>query len=124
MNNVIGIHGSQSVRFLMSAAAVAVCAIVFAAALASSSGKRRTSTLGSGQPSSERVVLAVEGMYCDSCAAGIKAMLKRTAGVIAADVSYQKKEAVVDYNPEKVTPEKIVETINNLGYKATVKGKT
>ncbi len=108
----------------MSAVAVAVCAMVFAAALASSSVKRRTSTLGSAEPSSARVVLGVEGMICDSCAAGIKAMLKRTAGVIAVDVSYQKKEAVVDYNPEKVTPEKIVETVNNLGYKTTVKSKS
>ena len=124
MDNVIGMNGSQRIRFLMCAAAVAVCAIVFAAALASSSGKLRTSTLGSGQPSSERVVLAVEGMYCDNCAAGIKSMLKRTTGVIAVDVSYQKKEAVVDYNPEKVTPEKIVETVNNLGYKASIKSKT
>jgi copper chaperone CopZ len=107
----------------MSAAAVALCATVLAGAIASSRGNRRT-TPHSDQPSSERVVLAVEGMYCDSCAAGIKAMLKRTAGVIAVDVSYQKKEAVVDYNPEKVTPEKIVETINNLGYKASIKSKT
>ena len=124
MNNVMGIRRPHRLHFLLSAATVALCAMVFAAALASSSGKRRISTLGSGEPSSERVVLAVEGMICDSCAAGIKAMLKRTAGVIAVDVSYQKKEAVVDYNPEKVTPEKIVETINNLGYKARVKSKT
>jgi copper chaperone CopZ len=108
----------------MSAAAVALCAMGFFAALAFSSVKHRTSLLSSGEPSSERVVLGVEGMICDSCAAGIKSMLKRTAGVIAVDVSYQKKEAVVDYNPEKVTPEKIVETVNNLGYKATVKSKS
>src|SRR5258707_12434295 len=67
MKSVMGIHRSRRVRFLMSAAAVAVCAIVFAAALASSSVKRRTSTLGSAEPSSARVVLGVEGMICDSC---------------------------------------------------------
>lgn len=72
----------------------------------------------------ERVTIAVEGMYCDSCAAGIKAMLKRTPGVISADVSYERKEAVVDYDQQKTTPEKIVEAINNLGYKASVKSKS
>lgn len=69
----------------------------------------------------ERVTIAIEGMHCESCAAGIKSMLKRTSGVVAAEVSYQRKEAVVDYDPEKITPNKIVETITNLGYKARVK---
>ncbi len=72
----------------------------------------------------ERVVIGVEGMYCDSCAAGIKAMLKRTPGVIASEVSYQKKEAIVDYDSQKTTQEKIVEAVNNLGYKASVKNKS
>ena len=71
----------------------------------------------------EHVTIAVEGMYCHACAAGIKAMLKRTPGVISADVSYARKEALVEYNPEKITPERIVEVISNLGYKASVKSK-
>lgn len=71
---------------------------------------------------SARVFIAVEGMHCDSCAAGIRVTLRRTSGVISAEVSYQRKEAVVDYDPEKITPNKIVETINNLGYKAKIKG--
>lgn len=69
----------------------------------------------------ERVVIGVEGMYCDSCAAGIKAMLKRTTGVISAEVSYKQKDAIVDFDAEQITPEKIAEAINNLGYKAKVK---
>ena len=123
MNDVIRVNGPQKVRPWMSAAAIAVCVLVFAAVLASSSGKLRTFALTSAQPSTERVVLAVGGMYCDSCAAGIKAMLKRTPGVISADVSYARKEAVVDYDQEKTSPDKIVEAINNLGYKASIKNK-
>lgn len=71
--------------------------------------------------SASRVVVAVEGMHCDSCAAGIRSMLKRTPGVIAAEVSYKDKQAVVDYDSQKTTPAKIVEAINNLGYKAKLK---
>ena len=121
MNDVIGIDGLQRVRSWMSAASIAVCVIAFAAALASSSGSFRASALTTGQPSPERVVLAVEGMHCGSCAAGIKAMLKRTPGVVSVEVGYEKKEAVVDYDSLKTTPEKIVEAIDKLGYKATVK---
>lgn len=69
----------------------------------------------------ERVRIAVEGMSCSGCAAGIKSMLKRTEGVVSAEVSYENKEAVVEYDTERATREKIVEVITNLGYKASVK---
>lgn len=69
----------------------------------------------------ERVLIAVEGMSCSSCASGIKAMLKRTPGVISAEVSFEKREADVEYNSEQTTREKIVEAITKLGYKATIK---
>lgn len=69
----------------------------------------------------ERITIAVGGMRCDSCAAGIRAMLKRTSGVVSAAVSYQRKEVIVEYDPAKITPERVVEAINNLGYKAKVK---
>lgn len=69
----------------------------------------------------ERVLIAIEGMSCTSCASGIKAMLKRTPGVISAEVSYERREAVVDYDTDKTSREKIVEAVTKLGYKATVK---
>ena len=105
--------------------AIVLCALACVATLAFAGGTLRGFVVKSANsnPSTERVVIAVEGMYCDSCAAGVKAMLKRTPGVISSDVSYQKKEAIVYYDSQKTTPEKIVEAINNLGYKASVKNK-
>lgn len=70
---------------------------------------------------SERVKIAIEGMSCTSCANGIKAMLKRTPGVISAEVSFERREADVEYDSERATREKIVEAITKLGYKASVK---
>ena len=70
----------------------------------------------------ERVRIAVEGMHCSGCASGIKSMLKRTEGVVSAEVSYENKEAVVEYDTERTTTDKILEVITNLGYKANVKG--
>ena len=69
----------------------------------------------------KQVKIAIEGMHCTSCAQGIKAMLKRTPGVIAAEVSFEQREAVVEYDPERTAPEKIVGAIEKLGYKAKVK---
>lgn len=124
MNEVIGINGPPKVRLWMSAASILLGALLFVAAVAFAGGTLRPFASTSTQPSTDRVVLAVEGMYCDSCAAGIRSQLKRTHGVVAAQVSYKEKQAIVDYDSQKTTPEKIVEVINNLGYKATVKNKT
>ncbi len=95
---------------------IALGALVLAGTLVFSAGKLHELGVNSvsAKVASARVVIAVDGMYCDSCAAGIKSMLKRTPGVIAAEVSYKEKQAVVDYDSEKTKPEKIVEVINNL----------
>ena len=69
----------------------------------------------------ERVRIAVEGMHCSGCASGIRAMLRRTPGVVSAEVSYENKEAVVEYEPGRITREKIAEAIANMGYKVSIK---
>src|SRR5260370_22935500 len=69
----------------------------------------------------ERILVAIEGMHCTSCATGIKVMLKRTPGVISAEVSYERREVDVEYDPSRTSPDKIVEAISNMGYKASVK---
>ncbi len=69
----------------------------------------------------DRVLIAIEGMQCENCAKGIRAMLKRTPGVISAEVSFERREAEVEYDSSRTSPEKIVEAITNMGYKANVK---
>ena len=56
-----------------------------------------------GIESNERVVIAIEGMHCTACASGIKSMLKRTSGVVSAEVSFEKKEADVEFRPSETT---------------------
>ena len=68
-----------------------------------------------------QVVVTISGMHCGSCATGIRAMLQRTVGVLKADVSYEERRAVVEYEPAKTSPEKIVAAIEKMGYKAEVK---
>jgi Cu+-exporting ATPase len=68
-----------------------------------------------------RAVVEVKGMSCSSCATNVQAMLKRTPGVIAARVSVERAEAVVDYDPVRTSPPRIVETIKRLGYMARLK---
>ncbi len=70
----------------------------------------------------ERVQIAIKGMHCGGCASGIKARLKRTPGVVSAEVGFEEKQANVEFDPSATSREKIVEAINNLGYKASLKG--
>lgn len=72
-------------------------------------------------PASATILIAVDGMHCERCARGIAAMLKRTAGVVSADVSYERREARVEYDLAAASPARLVEAITNLGYSAKVK---
>ncbi|PYQ53812.1 MAG: hypothetical protein DMF78_08080 [Acidobacteria bacterium] len=62
-------------------------------------------------------------MTCAGCAAGVKIELKRMEGVMRYDVSYEKGEAEVSYDPAKTTPEKIAASLAvKTGDRVAVKG--
>ncbi len=67
------------------------------------------------------LTLEIKGMHCSGCAAGIEAMLKRVDGVTRVDVSYEKKQARVEYDPTRATSAKIIEAVETLGYQAVPK---
>jgi copper chaperone CopZ len=73
-----------------------------------------------GEPAT--TTLKVEGMTCGGCVAAVKVQLKRTEGVTAYEVRLEKAEAEVSYDPAKITPEKIAESVSKTGFKASVKG--
>lgn len=58
----------------------------------------------------------VEGMTCASCETTIKLALERTPGVGRAEVSYDRGEATVEYDPTKTTRDKVRDAINSTGY--------
>lgn len=71
--------------------------------------------------STSTAILHVEGMTCGACATSVKIVLKKVEGVVDATVSYEKKRAVVEYDPARVTPAKLVAAIETkLPYKARV----
>lgn len=68
----------------------------------------------------ELIVLNIEGMHCQRCAQEVKQVLEKQDGVISADVSYEKKNAVVTCQFGKVTLEQLVQIIKrNTEYKAS-----
>jgi copper chaperone CopZ len=63
------------------------------------------------------VTIRVEGMHCGGCASSVAKALKATQGVEDAQVSYEKGEAVIKYDDQKVTVAKLREVINSTGFK-------
>ena len=60
----------------------------------------------------------VSGMTCAGCETTIKLALEKTPGVRGSEVSYERGEAVVEYDPRLTTPEKLREAISATGYPA------
>lgn len=67
-----------------------------------------------------RVTLRIDGMTCGSCAAAVKVKLKRLDGVRQARVSFDDKRAQVVYDAQVVTPDRMIQAIEDLGYKARI----
>ncbi len=65
----------------------------------------------------EGITLKIAGMTCAMCAKTIEANLKSLPGVIDVSVNLTNETAFVKYDPSIITLEKIIETIENIGYK-------
>lgn len=64
----------------------------------------------------QRLQLKVGGMSCSFCVASITKALRRMEGVQEAGVNLAHEEAFAVYDPQKVTPAQIKETLLDLGY--------
>jgi copper chaperone CopZ len=68
----------------------------------------------------DTVTLRIEGMTCGGCTLATRKVLERLDGVTSADVSYEKKQAVVIHDPAKVTIAQMIAAVATLKYTATV----
>lgn len=62
--------------------------------------------------------LIITGMNCTACAQNIANRLKKEEGIADANVSFATGTATVRYDPEKISKGKIVQIIDDTGYKA------
>jgi len=65
----------------------------------------------------KKATIRVDGMTCAKCTGSVEKALKATPGVEKVEVSLERKEAVVDYDDQKVTEAKLREVINATGFK-------
>ena len=66
----------------------------------------------------KHITLKVTGMHCDGCSGRIKGALERIDNVESASIDHNTGKADVAVTGD-VSPQMLIETIDNLGYTAS-----
>lgn len=67
----------------------------------------------------DKIDLHIEGMHCGACATGIQMLVSQMDGVSSIFVDYNGKKGTVEFDPNKVTRDRIIKEIAELGYQAS-----
>ena len=68
----------------------------------------------------KNVTLTLGGMYCASCAWLVGEQLKRTRGVVSADVSYIQQQASISFDASITNTQNLKKRVRSLGYRAAL----
>ncbi len=69
----------------------------------------------------ETKTYSVEGMTCQGCVSSVESKLEKIDGVQNYEVDYEKGEAVIEFDPEKLKSEDIVNEFEGTSFTVTVK---
>ena len=67
----------------------------------------------------QTVTLGISGMTCSGCVRSVSRVLEALDGVANADISLERKDAVVDYDPGKLGVEQLKRAVEEAGYEVT-----
>ena len=68
--------------------------------------------------------LKVTNMWCPACAWLIDESLKKTPGIISSTCNFSTDRLQVNYNPVRTSPDRIISSVNKLGYRASEPGES
>ena len=68
----------------------------------------------------KQVTLSVKGMTCGGCESRVCKALDKKDGIISRTVSHTDANAVVEYDPTKISEQEIVKAISGTGFKASI----
>jgi len=64
----------------------------------------------------KKTLIRISGMHCVACAQSIEKALKKENGIINVNVNFATEKAMVEYDPAKVSLERIGDIIREVGY--------
>ena len=68
----------------------------------------------------EKATLNISGMTCGGCVRSVSSVLNALDGVVKADVSLDKKCAVVDYDAAKLNVDQLKHAVEEVGYEVAL----
>src|SRR6266478_4133930 len=111
--------GGKVVLWVATALAVALAALpLYAGAVARLLHAEGAGLAGSPGANVASLKVKVPSMDCAACAVNIQRALRKEEGVARAEVIFKTKEAVIEYDPARISPDRIVKVINETGFKA------
>ncbi|MDZ7315415.1 MAG: cation transporter [candidate division KSB1 bacterium] len=66
----------------------------------------------------KKVEIAIDGMTCNNCVEKVKTALQKVEGVKNAEVSLEKRNAIVTYDDSKTDEKTLKQAVNAAGFKA------
>lgn len=87
-------------------------------ALGSCTGQEPAEPTGNQEANLTAISISIDGMSCSACVARVKKKLTSMDGVADVEVNLGARAARVRYAPDKVSPDRLVAAINDLGYRA------
>jgi heavy metal translocating P-type ATPase len=78
------------------------------------------STVIANEANAENITLTLGGMWCSSCAWLVSEQLKRTKGVVNAEVNFIQQQANLTFDNALTNPNKLKKRVRSLGYQATL----
>jgi Cu+-exporting ATPase len=72
------------------------------------------------QPTTKRIVIPVTGMTCAACEARVQRTLQKAEGVVDASVNLMMGNATVTFDQARTNPASLVESIQQVGYGASL----
>lgn len=112
---------TQSKKFLGIVTLVAIVLISFPyySQVFYTSPTEHQTSVATPQAHFQTVSFGVSGMTCSGCEAHVKNEVNKLAGIREVEVSYEKGNAIVQYDPAKANPATIEKAIRATGYKVT-----
>jgi len=71
------------------------------------------------QAADQTVTMNIEKMSCATCPLTVRIAMQRVDGVQEVDVDFESKTAVVTFDDNKTTAEKVAQASTDVGYPAT-----
>jgi len=113
------VKGGKGVLWIATALAVALAALpLYAGAVARLLHPEELGPARSAGGNVESLKVKIPSMDCAACAVNIQRTLRKEEGVARAEVVFKTKEAVIEYDPARISAEKIVAVIDETGFKA------